>query len=134
MTNKPIGVDDESLRKSASYKHPKWCFEELVKLRELYTDLTVTNWELKLAFPNKTMMQIGEKAQSLQLKRNGTQPLVRCYHCKTKFLASDKLIHCTTCGKRIRNKTRKNTLRRQRTANLPESTARTPQEIEAGEA
>jgi len=133
MTNTPIGSDDESLRISASYKHSKWKFEELVKLRELYTNLSITNLELKKAFPNKTMMQIGEKAQSLQLKRNGTQPLVRCYHCKTKFLASDELIHCTTCGKRIRNRTRKNTLRKQRTENLPESTARTPQEIEAGE-
>jgi len=126
------GLDDASLRLSASHPQSLWTFEDMVLLRELYPNYIVSPTDLKRAFPHFTMRQIAGKASMMGLSRvKDGEKIQWCYKCKVKHPYSDDAVFCPKCGKRLRIKTRSTYLRKRRTDALPESTARTPAEIEA---
>lgn len=130
----PYGLSDEGIRISASHPQSLWGFDDMVILRELYPNYSVSPRDLKQAFPHFTMRQIASKASMMGLTRvNHDEKIQWCYKCKVKQPYSEDATFCVKCGKRLRIKTRSNILRRKRTDDLPESTARTAAEIEAGE-
>jgi ribosomal protein L37AE/L43A len=101
--------------------------------------------EISKQIPGKNITQIQHKAWNLGLHRFDKTALevskieesrikyLKCYACGTRHIHDEDILYCSKCGKRLRRKIRSSLARKKRTQNLPESTARTAAEIEAGE-
>jgi ribosomal protein L16/L10AE len=137
--------DDESLREAEKHPQSIWTFEEMITLRELYTDQLISMAEIAKQIPSKNVTQIQHKAWSMGLHRYDKVALeanqieaarikyAKCYSCGARHTYDEEVIYCSKCGKLLRRTTRSSPGRKKRTKDLPESIARTAAEIEAGE-
>ena len=61
--------DNDSLLSAEKNPKSKWSFEEMVRLRELYPNTTLSRDELAQLFPDKTIQQVYAKASYMGLSR-----------------------------------------------------------------
>jgi len=59
--------DDASLLASSKHSFSKWTFEEMVILRELYPDITMSIDDMAKALPNRSRAAIYVKAKMIKL-------------------------------------------------------------------
>jgi hypothetical protein len=134
--------DDESLRESEKHPQSIWTFEEMVTLRELYTNQLISMAEIAKQIPRKNITQIQHKAWSMGIHRYDKTALeanriaesrikyIKCYACGARHTYDENMNYCPRCGRLLRRTPRSSLARKKRTQDLPESTARTLAEIE----